>query len=107
MDTNKDGKATKEEILAYMMKTFYGPEKAKEHQLTPEKADETAKSDADDYLKELDINNDGALDLDELTAHYKDDETDLEAELDAETKDGDDDAGDDVDEVDEEEEDDE
>merc|ERR1712097_148796 len=93
MDTNKDGKADLGEVTEYMMKEFYGPEDIKEENLTPEQVNEKSDADAKEYLEELDKNKDSFLDLDEFTAHYKDDADDVDAELDeASDEDADEDA---------------
>merc|ERR1711959_790303 len=73
MDSNKDGKADLGEITEYMKKEFYGPEDIKEENLTAEQVTEKSGADAKEYLDELDKNKDTFLDLDEFTAHYKDD----------------------------------
>merc|ERR1712070_492876 len=91
MDTNKDGKADLGEVTEYMKKEFYGPEDIKEDNLTPDQVNEKAGADAKEYLDELDKNKDTFLDLDEFTAHYKDDADDVDSELDEA---GDEDAGD-------------
>merc|ERR1712093_87971 len=80
MDTNKDGKADLGEVTEYMKKEFYGPEDIKEENLTPEQVSERSTADAKEYLEELDKNKDSFLDLDEFTAHYKDDADDVDAE---------------------------
>merc|ERR1711964_83954 len=95
MDNNKDGKADIGEITEYMKKEFYGPEDIKEEKLTPEQVTEKSAADAKEYLEELDKNKDSFLDLDEFTAHYKDDADDVDAELDEAT---DEDADEDADE---------
>merc|ERR1719310_2420379 len=82
MDANKDGKANLEEITTYMKKEFYGPEDVKEDKLTPAQIDEKSASDAKEYLEELDKNKDSFLDLAEFTAHCKEDEDDVDKELD-------------------------
>merc|ERR1712167_490649 len=93
MDTNKDGKADLGEVTEYMKKEFYGPEDIKEENLTPEQVNEKSNADAKEYLEELDKNKDSFLDLDEFTAHYKDDADDVDAELDeASDEDADEDA---------------
>merc|ERR1711959_653409 len=93
MDTNKDGKADLGEVTEYMKKEFYGPEDIKEENLTPEQVNEKPNADAKEYLEELDKNKDSFLDLDEFTAHYKDDADDVDAELDeASDEDADEDA---------------
>lgn len=91
MDSNKDGKADLGEITEYMKKEFYGPEDIKEENLTAEQVTEKSGADAKEYLDELDKNKDTFLDLDEFTAHYKDDADDVDSELDEA---GDEDAGD-------------
>merc|ERR1712054_422654 len=91
MDSNKDGKADLGEVTEYMKKEFYGPEDIKEDNLTPDQVNEKAAADAKEYLDELDKNKDTFLDLDEFTAHYKDDADDVDSELDEA---GDEDAGD-------------
>merc|ERR1712188_279305 len=93
MDSNKDGKADLGEVTEYMKKEFYGPEDIKEENLTPEQVNEKSNADAKEYLEELDKNKDSFLDLDEFTAHYKDDADDVDAELDeASDEDADEDA---------------
>merc|ERR1711934_495026 len=93
MDTNKDGKADLGEVTEYMKKEFYGPEDIKEENLTPEQVNEKSNADAKEYLEELDKNKDSFLDLDEFTAHYKDDADDVDSELDeASDEDADEDA---------------
>merc|ERR1711934_1167469 len=82
MDTNKDGKADLGEVTEYMKKEFYGPEDIKEENLTPEQVNEKSNADAKEYLEELDKNKDSFLDLSEFTAHYKEDEDDVDKELD-------------------------
>merc|ERR1711998_780010 len=76
MDTNKDGKSDLGEITAYMKKSFYTEAEIKEEKLTPEQVATKPAADAKEYLEELDKNKDTFLDLDELTAHYKDDSMD-------------------------------
>merc|ERR1712054_158774 len=82
MDSNKDGKADLNEVTAYMKKEFYGPEDIKEDKLTPAQVDEKSAADAKEYLEELDKNKDSFLDLSEFTAHYKEDASDTDEELD-------------------------
>merc|ERR1711990_680848 len=91
MDDNKDGKADLGEITSYMKKEFYGPEDIKEDNLTPAQVDEKSAADAKEYLEELDKNKDTFLDLDEFTAHYKEDMDDVDSELD-ESEEGDEDS---------------
>merc|ERR1711937_861708 len=98
MDSNKDGKADLGEITEYMKKEFYGPEDIKEENLTAEQVTEKSGADAKEYLDELDKNKDTFLDLDEFTAHYKDDADDVDSELD-EAADADEDAGEEDDEA--------
>merc|ERR1712230_172398 len=100
MDGNKDGKADLGEITAYMKKEFYGPEDIKDDKLTPAQVDEKSGADAKEYLEELDKNKDSFLDLSEFTAHYKEDEDDVDKELD-EAGDEDDESEDDEGEDDE------
>merc|ERR1711990_1114658 len=100
IDGNKDGKADLAEINAYMKKEFYGPEDIKDDKLTPAQVDEKSAADAKEYLEELDKNKDSFLDLAELTAHYKEDEDDVDKELD-EAGDEDDESEDDEGEDDE------
>merc|ERR1712205_80908 len=100
MDSNKDGKADLAEVTAYMKKEFYGPEDIKEDKLTPAQVDEKSAADAKEYLEELDKNKDSFLDLAEFTAHYKEDEDDVDKELD-EAGDEDDESEDDEGEDDE------
>merc|ERR1712224_836716 len=95
IDGNKDGKADLAEINAYMKKEFYGPEDIKDDKLTPAQVDEKSAADAKEYLEELDKNKDSFLDLAEFTAHYKEDEDDVDKELD-EAGDEDDDAKEDA-----------
>merc|ERR1712216_608620 len=90
-DPAKQGKADLGEITEYMKKEFYGPEDIKEENLTAEQVTEKSGADAKEYLDELDKNKDTFLDLDEFTAHYKDDADDVDSELDEA---GDEDAGD-------------
>merc|ERR1712010_88770 len=102
MDSNKDGKADLTEVTAYMKK-FYGPEDIKEDKLTPAQVDEKSAADAKEYLEELDKNKDSFLDLSEFTAHYKEDEDDVDKELDeaGDEDDAEDDEGEDEDSSDE------
>merc|ERR1711904_411939 len=100
MDSNKDGKADLNEVTAYMKKEFYGPEDIKEDKLTPAQVDEKSAADAKEYLEELDKNKDSFLDLSEFTAHYKEDASDVDKELD-EAGDEDDESEDDEGEDDE------
>merc|ERR1711959_537527 len=98
IDGNKDGKADLAEINAYMKKEFYGPEDIKDDKLTPAQVDEKSAADAKEYLEELDKNS--FLDLAEFTAHYKEDEDDVDKELDeaGDEDDAEDDEGEDEDE---------
>merc|ERR1719163_1172475 len=100
MDGNKDGEADLGEITAYMKKEFYGPEDIKDDKLTPAQVDEKSGADAKEYLEELDKNKDSFLDLSEFTAHYKEDEDDVDKELDeaGDEDDAEDDEGEDEDE---------
>merc|ERR1719313_2214357 len=82
MDSNKDGKADLEELTAYMKKEFYAPEDVKEEGLTDDQVKEKSATDAKEYLDELDKNKDGFLDLEEFTAHYKEDLDEMDEELD-------------------------
>merc|ERR1711934_288205 len=100
IDGNKDGKADLAEINAYMKKEFYGPEDIKDDKLTPAQVDEKSAADTKEYLEELDKNKDSFLDLAEFTAHYKEDEDDVDKELD-EAGDEDDESEDDEGEDDE------
>merc|ERR1711959_232007 len=101
IDTNKDGKADLAELTVYMKKEFYGPEDIKEEKLTAAQVDEKSATDAKEYLEELDKNKNSFLELDEFTAHYKQDADDVDSELDDAEEEGDS-AGDEDAEADEE-----
>merc|ERR1711934_409756 len=88
MDTNKDGKADIEELTKYMRAEFYQPEDIKEEGLTEEQVKEKSSADAKEYLEELDKNKDGSVDLEEFTAHYKEDLDEMDEELDEAGEDG-------------------
>merc|ERR1712096_214884 len=100
IDSNKDGKADLAEITTYMKKEFYGPEDIKEEKLTAAQVDKKSAEDAKEYLEELDKNKNSFLELDESTAHYKQDADDVDSELD-EAEDEGDEAGDEDAEADE------
>merc|ERR1712080_406856 len=81
MDTNKDGKATAEEIRAFMKARYYSkPEDLKDIQndegkpATPDDITKMIEKDAKELLDELDKDKSGDLSLQEVIAQYKDDE---------------------------------
>merc|ERR1711881_725793 len=80
MDTNKDGKATVDEIKAFMKSRYY----TKEEDLkdlenddgkpaTPEDITKMIDRDATELVNELDKDKSGDLNLEEVIAQYKDD----------------------------------
>merc|ERR1712159_524943 len=82
MDTNKDGKATVDEIKAFMKSRYY----TKEEDLkdlenddgkpaTPEDITKMIDRDATELVNELDKDKSGDLNLEEVIAQYKDDGT--------------------------------
>merc|ERR1712138_201804 len=85
MDSNKDGKATVEEIKAFMKQRYYSkPEDLKDIQndegkpATPEDIVKMIEKDAKELMDELDKDKSGDLNLQEVIAQYKDDGADEE-----------------------------
>merc|ERR1712093_824343 len=83
MDANKDGKATLEELQAFMRKSYYSSEEdTKDLQndegkpATPEDITKMIETDATELLTELDKDKSGDLNLEEVVAQYKDMEGD-------------------------------
>jgi len=80
MDSNKDGKATMEEIKAFMKQRYYSkPEDLKDLQnddgkpATPEDITKMIEKDGKELMDELDKDKSGDLNLQEVIAQYKDD----------------------------------
>merc|ERR1711988_386489 len=85
MDSNKDGKATAEEVKAFMKSRYY----TKEEDLkdlendegkpaTPEDITKMIDRDATELIEELDKDKSGDLNLEEVIAQYKDDGSDMD-----------------------------
>merc|ERR1711998_657285 len=80
MDVDKDGKATMEEIKAFMKQRYYSkPEDLKDLQnddgkpATPEDITKMIEKDGKELMDELDKDKSGDLNLQEVIAQYKDD----------------------------------
>merc|ERR1712216_687052 len=69
IDSNKDGKASLEELEAFMKMRYYESDMMKGDEA---KLAEQIKSDATEMMKELDVDSSGDLNLEEVIAQYKD-----------------------------------
>merc|ERR1711918_8958 len=79
MDTDKDGKATLEEVKAFMKSRYYSKEedlkdleKDDGKPATPEDIVKMIERDATELIEELDKDKSGDLNLEEVIAQYKD-----------------------------------
>merc|ERR1711990_228362 len=108
MDTNKDGKASVDEVKAFMRSRYYSKEEdLKDLQnddgkpATAEDITKMVERDAKELVEELDKDKSGDLNLEEVVAQYKDDGMDDMGDGDEEPMDdeeagaGDEDAGED------------
>merc|ERR1712178_432669 len=78
MDANHDEKVDIQELTEFVRREHYAPEEMYDDK---EKQEKRAVTDAKNYMEEHDANQDGFLDLMELTAHYSGDMTEVYASL--------------------------
>merc|ERR1712028_75822 len=74
MDVDGDGKVSLDEITAYFRKEFYGEQLNKvelaDSQTTETDLDQMARTDAKEFLEDLDSNKDNFLSVEELASQY-------------------------------------